>query len=131
MKLPPEQQAIRDKCFHPSGTFVEFPIEDVETSIPERFEKLVRKFPDRVAIKTQNQAFTYDELNKYANRMAHEILNGCGEGNRPLAILMEHGADVLAAILAVLKAGKLYVPLDPTYPVERLRYMLHDAQPEL
>jgi amino acid adenylation domain-containing protein len=131
MKLPPEQQAIRDKCFHPSGTFVEFPIEDVETSIPARFEKLVHKFPDRVAIKTQNEAFTYDELNKYANRMAYKILNGCGEGNRPLAILMEHGADVLAAILAVLKAGKLYVPLDPTYPVERLRYMLQDAQPEL
>ena len=42
MKLPPEQQAIRDGCFHPSGTFVEFPIEDVETSIPARFEKIVR-----------------------------------------------------------------------------------------
>jgi hypothetical protein len=38
-QTPPEQQAIRDKCFHPSGTFVEFPMEDVETSIPARFEK--------------------------------------------------------------------------------------------
>ena len=45
MKLPPEQQAIREKCYHPSGTFVEFPIEDVETSIPERFEKIVRLYP--------------------------------------------------------------------------------------
>jgi len=44
--LPPEQQAIRDKCFHPSGTFVEFSIEDVEASIPERFEKIVRLYPD-------------------------------------------------------------------------------------
>jgi len=42
VKLPPEQQAIRDKCFHPSGTFVGFPIEDVETSIPARFEKIAR-----------------------------------------------------------------------------------------
>lgn len=41
-KLPPEQEAIRAKCFHPSGTVVEFPIEDVETSIPARFEKIVR-----------------------------------------------------------------------------------------
>ena len=41
-KLPPEQEAIRAKCFHPSGTFVEFPIEDVETSIPARFEKIVQ-----------------------------------------------------------------------------------------
>jgi hypothetical protein len=43
LKLPPEQQAIRDKCFHPSGKFVEFPKEEVEQSIPERFEKLAAK----------------------------------------------------------------------------------------
>lgn len=43
VSLPPEQPAIRDKCFHPSGTFVEFPIEEVEQSIPERFEKLAAK----------------------------------------------------------------------------------------
>ena len=46
-KLPPEQEAIRAKCFHPSGTFVEFPIEDVETSIPTRFE-IVRLYPERL-----------------------------------------------------------------------------------
>ena len=49
-QLPPEQQAIRDKCFHPSGTFVEFPIEDVETSIPAGFEKIVRLYPERLAV---------------------------------------------------------------------------------
>ena len=130
-ELPPEQRAIRGKCFHPSGTFVEFSKEEVEQSIPERFEKAVRKFPNRIAIKTKDRGFNYDELNKSANRMAHEILNECGKSNPPIAILMEHGADVLTAILAVLKAGKIYVPLDPTYPMERLRYMLRDAQVEL
>jgi hypothetical protein len=50
--LRPEQQAIRDKCFHPSGTFVEFPKENVETSIPERFEKIARRFPHRLVVKT-------------------------------------------------------------------------------
>ena len=130
-KLPPEQETIRAKCFHPSGTFVEFAKEEIAQSIPERFETMVRKFPNRIAIKTKDQTFTYDELNKNANRMAHEILNECGKGNRPVVILMEHGTDVLGAILAVLKAGKIYVPLDPTYPVERLSYMLRDAQAEL
>ncbi len=47
-KLAPEQQAIRDKCFHPSGTFVEFPIEDVELSIPARLEKTAADNLDRV-----------------------------------------------------------------------------------
>ena len=51
--LPPEQQAIQERCFHPSGTVVEFPMEDVETSIPRRFEKIVRMYPDRIAVKTE------------------------------------------------------------------------------
>jgi hypothetical protein len=53
MKLPPEQQAIRVKAFHPSGTFVEFPEADAEKSIPERFEKIAQQYPDRTAVKTR------------------------------------------------------------------------------
>ena len=53
INLPPEQQAIRGKCFHSSGAFVEFPMEDVETSIPARFEKIVRLHADRIAVKTE------------------------------------------------------------------------------
>ena len=52
MNLPPEQEAIRAKCFHPSRTFVEFSKEDVETSIPERFEKIAAKNPKRIAVAT-------------------------------------------------------------------------------
>jgi amino acid adenylation domain-containing protein len=130
-KLPPEQEAIRAKCFHPTGRFEEFAKEEVEQSIPDRFEKIVKLYPDRVAIKEREQAVTYTELNERANRIAHAILDSCGDCNQPVAILMEHGASVLVAILAVLKAGKIYVPLDPSYPVERLQYMLLDAQAEL
>src|SRR5687768_14608307 len=72
--LPPEQQAIRAKCFHPSGTFAEFPMEDVETSIPARFEKIVRMYPDRVAVKFGDQSVTYAELNAHANRIARMLL---------------------------------------------------------
>ena len=74
MNLPPEQQAVRAKCFHPSGTFVEFPKADAERSIPERFEKIAQQYPDRVAVKTRAEALTYDELNRRANRLAHELL---------------------------------------------------------
>ena len=78
-ELPPDQQAIRDKCFNPKGTFVEFGKEEIERSIPERFEQLVRKYPDRVAVKTRSHQLTYDELNKAANRVAHAILAQRGE----------------------------------------------------
>ncbi len=62
-ELPPEQQAIRAKCFHPSGTFIEFPIEKVEQSIPERFEKIVRLYPRRMAIRIDGDGLNYDQLN--------------------------------------------------------------------
>src|SRR6478672_3338485 len=62
-RFPPEQQAIQDKCFHSSGSFDEFLREDVETSIPARFEKIVRLYPDRLAVKMGDRALTYDELN--------------------------------------------------------------------
>jgi len=117
--LPPEQEAIRAKCFHPSGRFVEFPKEEIEQSIPERFEKIVRQFPDRVAVKTRNSTQTYDELNKAANRIARAILTECGEDNEPIAVLLEQGAAAIAAILAALKAGKIVVFLDSSYPCAR------------
>jgi non-ribosomal peptide synthetase component F len=73
--LPPEQEAIRAKCFHPSGSFVEFKKEEIEQSIPDRFERQVARYPDRIAVKTRGHTFTYDELNRAANRVAHAILD--------------------------------------------------------
>jgi non-ribosomal peptide synthetase component F len=70
-----EQQAIRAKCFHPTGAFVEFKKEEVEQSIPDRFERRVGRYPDRIAVKTKANALTYAELNQAANRVAHAILD--------------------------------------------------------
>ena len=127
-KLPPEQETIRAKCFHPSGTFVEFPKEEIEQSIPERFEKIVRMYPDRLAVKDKDRSLTYAELNKAANRIAHAILEKRGPGSEPVALLFEHGIDAIAGIFGVLKAAKIHVALDPTFPLERLEYILKDSQ---
>jgi len=126
--LPPEQQAIRDKCFHPSGTFVEFPIEDIEQSIPARFEKIVRMYPDRVAVKMGSRALTYYELNQAANRIACAIVAKCGQRSEPVGILFANAIDVIAATLGALKSGKSYVAIDPSFTNERIGYMLDDSQ---
>jgi acyl-coenzyme A synthetase/AMP-(fatty) acid ligase/acyl carrier protein len=105
--LPPEQQAIRDKCFHPSGTFVEFPMEDVETSIPARFEKIVLRNPNRIALKTDSYQITYDELNCAANRLAHRILARRGNGQEAVAVFVRGALRLIIAYLAVFKAGKI------------------------
>jgi amino acid adenylation domain-containing protein len=117
--LPPEQQAIRTKCFHPSGTFVEFPVEDVETSIPARFEKIVRLYPDRIAIKTENEVATYSQLNAMANRVARRIISERGAEPEPVGLLIDKGVEQTAAMLGVLKAGKFFVLFDPSFPLER------------
>jgi amino acid adenylation domain-containing protein len=126
--LPPEQQAIRDECFHPSGTFVEFPIEEVETAIPARFEKIARMYPDRLAVKMGERSLTYGELNQYANRIAHAILEKRGPRREPIALVFEQSIDLVAAILGVLKAGTFYVALDSSAPIDRLRNILTDSR---
>src|SRR3990172_6900259 len=126
--LPREQQAIRAKCFHPSGSFVEFKKEEVEQSIPGRFEQIVRKYPDRIAVKTENHVLTYAELNATANRVARAILTRQGSVLEPVGLLFEKGAPLMAAMLGVLKAGKFFVLLDPSFPNTRMAAVLEDSQ---
>jgi amino acid adenylation domain-containing protein len=129
--LPAEQKIIRAKCFHPSGTFVEFGKEEIEQSIPSRFEKIVAKYPERMAVKTRSHEFTYDTLNQFANRIAQAILAKQGPAWEPIALMLEHGAPMIGAILGVLKAGKTYVPLDSTLPRSRIASMLEELQASL
>ncbi len=82
-------------------------------------------------MKTQHHRLTYAALNQFANRVAHAILTRCGVGAEPIALLLNHDAPLIAAILGVLKAGKIYVPLDAAFPRARLTYMLEDSQARL
>jgi amino acid adenylation domain-containing protein len=129
--LPPEQEAIRAKCFHPSGTFIEFPKEEIEQSIPERFEKIVRFYPDRLAVRTKSRALTYDELNKAANRLARAIITQRGQGQEPVALCLRDGVQLITAHLAVLKAGKFSLGLDPSASPDRRAHLLRDSQAAL
>jgi amino acid adenylation domain-containing protein len=129
--LPTQQQIIRAKCVHPTGTFIGFPAEAVEQSIPALFEQQVARHSTRLAVKSGQQTLTYAALNQRANRVARAIQARCGEGGEPIALLLEQGAPVIAGLLGVLKTGKFYVPLDPSYPPARLTYMLEDSQARL
>jgi amino acid adenylation domain-containing protein len=126
-----DQDAIHQRCFHPTGAFVEFGREEIEQSIAARFEKIARLYPDRTAVKMGQQRLTYDELNRAANRLARAILALRGEGNEPVVLLFEPGIRPIVAILGLLKAGKIYVPLDPSFPRDRIRTILEDCDSKL
>ena len=128
LDIPPEQRAIRDKCFHPTGTFIEFEKSAIEQSIPNRFEQQVRRYPNRLAVKTGKEELTYNQLNKSANRVAHAILAERGEGQEPVALLLEHGLGEIVAALACLKAGKIFMQIDRSLPEDRITRMLEDSQ---
>ena len=121
------QQEIQARCFHPSRVFFEFPEEAIDMSIPARFEEQVLKYPESIAVKTKKHEISYGDLNKDANRIARGILDICDSGAEPIALLMEKDGPLFAAILGALKAGKVYVPLDPLYPRNRIAYMLGDV----
>jgi len=102
--------------------------------IIEKFEQQAAAFPGNIAVKTGKQAITYNQLNMAANRVAHAVLAGDktekggedGVGQRA-ALLFQQGADLLTGIIGALKADRVYVPLDVTYPVKRLKYMIEHS----
>ena len=105
----------------------QFPPEEIEQSIGERFEKQAAAHPDRIAIRSGGRSMTYAELNAAANRLGRAILHAAGDADR-VVLLFEQGGPVIVAVLAVLKAGKTYVPLDPGYPAARLAELVEDSE---
>ena len=91
-----------------SRTFIEFKREEIEQSIPDRFEQQVKKYPQNIAVKTKNDEWTYQALNRAANRIAQTILTLGGREEERIALLFEHGAPMIAGILGAAFAIKLY-----------------------
>ncbi|MGK5520022.1 amino acid adenylation domain-containing protein [Micromonospora sp. URMC 107] len=93
----------------------------------ELFSRRVRQHPDVVAVEFDGRRLTFAELDTRANRLAHH-LRGLGvRPEVPVAVCLERGLEVVVTLLAVLKAGGVYLPVDPDHPTERLHFMLADA----
>ncbi|ARF54293.1 non-ribosomal peptide synthetase [Streptomyces gilvosporeus] len=97
--------------------------------LPELFQSQAARTPDAPAVEHGATVLTYAELNSRANRLAHRLIaQGIGPENI-VALALPRSADLVTAVLAVLKAGAAYLPVDPDYPGERIAYMLEDAAP--
>ncbi|MEU8780906.1 amino acid adenylation domain-containing protein [Streptomyces sp. NPDC048637] len=100
-------------------------------SLPQLFEAQVARTPDAVAVVYEGASLTYRELNARANRLARLLVAHGAGPERFVALALPRTADLVVALLAVVKSGAAYVPLDPSYPADRTSYMLADARPEL
>ncbi|HVR96627.1 MAG TPA: amino acid adenylation domain-containing protein, partial [Thermoanaerobaculia bacterium] len=86
----------------------------------ELFDRQARNTPDAVAVSFEDQALSYGELERRANRLAHHLIGLGVEPDGRVGVSMERSPELIVALLGVLKAGAAYVPLDPSYPAERL-----------
>jgi amino acid adenylation domain-containing protein/non-ribosomal peptide synthase protein (TIGR01720 family) len=100
----------------------------VTFTLQQLFEKQVEKTPKNIAVVNRTQNLTYQQLNQKANQLARYLQNLGIEKGEFVAILKQRDADFLIAIVAILKAGGVYVPIDSTYPRERIKYMLADSE---
>ncbi|BDI19710.1 hypothetical protein ANSO36C_55120 [Nostoc cf. commune SO-36] len=96
--------------------------------IHQLFDNCVNKTPNAVAVISQQQRLTYQELNHKANQLAHYLRSLGVNQNVLVGICVERSVEMIVALLGVLKAGGAYVPLDPAYPEERLSFMLSNSQ---
>ncbi|MBG9685644.1 hypothetical protein ABD97_10640, partial [Bacillus mycoides] len=108
-----------------NNTNVEYPR---ERCIQDLFEEQVRQNPDAIALRYLEQSMTYSQLNQQANQLAHYLKKQGVTPQTMVGLCVERSMDMIIGILGILKVGGIYVPLDASYPEERLRFMIEDAK---
>lgn len=129
LQTDPEREAWlhRESSVKLNKPFIEFPQEDINKTIVEVFIKKLTLYKDKIAIKTPKYEMTYRELNHQSNHLAKSILDLCGNDDGRVGLFFEHDAQMIVAALGILKAGKSYVPMDISFPKERLKYIVNDS----
>ena len=116
----------RDQIIHEwNATDKKFPREHY---IHQMFEEQAERFPDKLAVIDSSLSLTYHELDRRANQLAHHLQDIGMVGGSPVAIYMDRSAYMIIALLGVLKAGGMYIPLDIDWPVERCLWIFSSLQ---
>ncbi|MEW1725213.1 amino acid adenylation domain-containing protein, partial [Streptomyces sp. NPDC093109] len=100
-------------------------------TLADLFEAQVTRTPDATAVVFDSTEVTYAELNARANRLARLLVGGGARPEGRVAVMMDRSTDLVVALLAVVKTGAAYVPIDPEYPADRITYTLNDARATL
>ncbi|HEY2491658.1 MAG TPA: amino acid adenylation domain-containing protein [Paenibacillus sp.] len=100
-------------------------------TVHELFEEQVERMPDNIAVVYKDQQITYKELNEQANRLSVALRAKGVKPGQITAIMLEHSVEMIVSVLAVLKAGGAYLPIDHEYPSDRITYIIEDSQANL
>ncbi|PNQ87754.1 non-ribosomal peptide synthetase [Paenibacillus polymyxa] len=111
-----------------NDTAVDYPR---DASIHELFEIQAKQVPQQVAVVSGPNSLTYEKLNEKANRLAHFLRKQGIRTEQTVGIVAERSIEMIVGMLAILKAGGVYVPIDSDYPDERVRYLLEDSETKI
>ncbi|NOK32233.1 amino acid adenylation domain-containing protein [Corallococcus exercitus] len=100
-------------------------------TLPEVFARVAARFPEKVAVELGDMRLTYRQLEERANRLAWHLRSLGVDTDSRVAVALERSLELVVSLVAILKAGAAYVPLDPAYPRERLAAMVEDARPHV
>ncbi|EOP55752.1 amino acid adenylation domain-containing protein [Bacillus cereus VD136] len=103
-------------------------ISNVQHTILQLFEQQVRMAPDKIVLSDDFNEMTYLELEQRANQLANSLLNNSEEGNNYIGVVVERNTYTVVSMLAILKAGYAYLPIDPDYPPNRINYLISDSR---
>lgn len=115
----------KDTPVHPRGEAGSE--EFLRQDIAQAFETVVSRMPQKLALSSPQGNYTYAEINCLANRLAHQLLACSGQKAAIVGLLLDQGANLIVALLAVLKAGKCYIPIDPFLPAARVEHILVES----
>ena len=110
---------------------LDFDLSETEQSIPDRFEKVVAQYPERLALRAGETSFSYRELDAASDAVAIRLLEMAGGEAEPVCLIAGQGAELVTAILGTLKAGKIYLALDPSHPRAELTHIVEHSRAQL
>ncbi|WP_266156572.1 non-ribosomal peptide synthetase [Dyella silvatica] len=121
--VPPSEQQVLTESWNPLAAPV------AEATVAQQFEQQVLQSPEAVALVFEDSELSYRQLNERANQLAHHLIRQGIGPEQIVAVALPRSLEMVIALLAVLKAGAAYLPLDPDYPIDRLSFMVEDAKP--
>ncbi|MGW4875636.1 non-ribosomal peptide synthase/polyketide synthase [Streptomyces sp. NPDC004262] len=99
-------------------------------TLPQAFARQAERTPEALAVRSGDRLLTYRELDERSNRLARRLIAAGAGPERFVAVCLPRTADLVVALLAVLKSGAAYLPVDPQYPAERVAFLLDDVRPD-
>nr|WP_315248565.1 non-ribosomal peptide synthetase [uncultured Flavobacterium sp.] len=112
-----------------NDTYVDYP---KEKTLIDLFDEQAEKTPLKEAVKDDFQSYSYFEINKLSNQIGQYLIATYGERDiSPIAVLLGRSANMIAVLLGILKSGRPYIPLDPTFPNERLSYIINNSRSKI